>query len=457
MSSGAIHGFYTAHKLGGHIPWADLFQDVINLANVGFQATPTLAKRIERFQKNISMDEGLSSMYLTKDHLPIQPGTILTNKNLAKTMQIVADNGVDEFYKGSISKKIISFIQSKGGVMNATDLAEYKSIILNPLEGSYHRRRIISVPSPAGGAVAIQILNTLENYPFTIDIEHGTHNDAHIFVEALNFGFASRSLLEDPLVSFKRNITSCDMRLMDKAFSKTIYEHISLNSTKNDVNWYLDLVNGGDCKLDHGTSHINVIDSDGLCVSCTNTVNYIFGSFLMDPNTGILFNNEMDDFTIPNRTNRFGIPPGRANFVSPGARPMSSSIPLIVFERDNPKSMEYVIGGTGGSRIISSVLQTLLALLSSDKISVKRAVKSARIHSQLFGSLINRTDSIGSVHLEHDVSRNIKDQLEKSGHHIIKAPKDVYSSTVDVIKRHENGWMEAYADTRKLGAGCSGY
>lgn len=443
--------------MGGRIPWADLFQDVINLANTGFQATPTLAKRIERFQKNISMDEGLSSMYLTKDHLPIQSGAILTNKNLANTMKLVADNGVDEFYKGSISKKIISFIKSKGGIMNATDLAEYKSIILDPLEGSYHRRRILSVPSPAGGAVAIQILNTLENYPYTIDIEHGSHNDAHIFVEALNFGFASRSLLQDPLVSSKRNITACDMKLVDKEFSKTIYENISSNSTKNDVNRYLDLVNGGDCKLDQGTSHINVIDSDGLCVSCTNTINYMFGSFLMDPDTGILFNNEMDDFTIPNRTNRFDIPPGRANFISPGARPMSSSIPMIIFERDNPKSVEYVMGGTGGSRIISSVLQTLLTLLSSDKISVRKAVKSSRIHSQLFGTLANGTGSIGPVHLEHDVSKDIIHQLEKSGHSIIRAPKDVYSTTVDVIKRHKDGWMEAYADTRKLGAGCSGY
>jgi gamma-glutamyltranspeptidase/glutathione hydrolase/leukotriene-C4 hydrolase len=469
---GMIKGLEVAHNMGGKLKWKELFQDVINMARDGFIVPGELSRRVHKFQDKIRKDVGLNATYM-RHNQSIKVGTILKRENLANTFEILAKEGASAFYNGTLSDKIISFLKSKNSVITKDDLLKYTVQVNDPLEGKYLGRRIWTVPAPASGAIALQILGTIEHMRFNdkkhpiLDILHGA-NDAHLFVESCKFAFASRSLLEDP--GFPQNQTLLDLQkcLYNESFTKNLAEKIPSKETHTDLNWYIDIVKGSACKIDnHGTSHINVVDKNGMCVSCTTTVNYNFGSYLMDPDTGILFNNQMDDFSIPGRENTFGIPPGESNHIKAGARPMSSCNPMMIFEKESDERVEYILGGAGGSRIITSTIQVLQTLLHTDKRldllgswrdtrhkshhRLRDAISAPRIHAQLY-------NNSKEVSLEYKIPKSIQNQLVEAKHEITILEPDYYLSTVEAIRVHpKSRYIEASADCRKLGAWHSGY
>ncbi|KAM0684366.1 hypothetical protein MDAP_000134 [Mitosporidium daphniae] len=403
-----IKGFSEAHKRFGKLPWKDLFWPSIKLAREGFRVPSELAMRLKKFESVILNEEGLSKTY-TRNGSVYSEGEILKRGNLASTLELIAEQGADVFYHGQLAKTMVKNLRKAGAIISLKDLGSYNVVIRKPLEGFYRDRKVITAGIPASGSIVLQVLGILERFK----LNRNTVENIHILVEALKHGYASRSLLGDPVPPFK-----------EQTFPPEYY----------DVQF--------EEKDDHGTTHVSVLDEHGMAVSCTSTVNLEFGSKVLDHETGILFNNEMDDFSLSSFNNSFILPPNPHNFIGPRKRPASSSSPLIILGRNSSK-VEAVLGGAGGSRIISATIQTVINLFDY-KMNAEESVSHLRLYHQYKPDF---------VELEFGADTNIVKHLKSRGHivNILSAFK--YLSMVQLVYRNPvNGVIEAVSDPRKQGA-----
>lgn len=433
---GEIRGFAAAHAKYGRLPWARLFEPNIQLAKQGFPMTSKLHNMLVKFKDTLLRSEGMRDTYFNADGTPKQMGDRVVRPQLAATLREIADKGPDAFYTGRIADALIAAINAHHGNVSHVDFAEYRVRESEPIESEYRGYRVLTVGPPASGAVLIEALNILSG--FSLHNDNASRADsAHLTVEALKFAYASRMKLGDP---HHLDLTREVQRMLNPVHAAWLRSRISLRKT-HDPSFYTDAI---DAVHDHGTTHISVMDDRGMAVSVTSTVNLEFGAKIMDSVTGIILNNEMDDFSIPGQPNQFSLPASLSNYAGPGKRPVSSATPVIL-ERHG--RAEIIAGGTGGSRIISSTLLALLALIDYGQ-SPADAVRAPRFHHQLLPN---------NLIAESDVDPRVVESMLQRGHAVHVMKERLYFSSVQLIHRNPvTGIISAAADPRK-GGGADGY
>jgi gamma-glutamyltranspeptidase/glutathione hydrolase len=380
---GEVAGLYEAHKRFGTLPMAVLAAPAIKLAAEGFAVDGAMRVAIERQRANMKRFADLGRIYLPGGEGP-KDGAVIRQPQLAEALKAIAQKGPDVFYRGWMAEAIVALIKREGGVMSLEDLRSYKAVWREPLVGSYRNRTVVTMPPPSSGGVAIlSMLNVLEGFQLH-EYRHRSAAYLHLLAEAMKHAFADRAqFLGDP------DFVHVPVRkLTDKSYARWIRSRISSEKTHSPsfYGYYSYHAEKG------GTTHFSVIDRFGNAVACTQSVNTRFGSKLLEPRTGIVLNNEMDDFAIHAETgNVYGLIGNVANSLEPRKRPLSSMSPTIIL---NGRRAEIIAGGAGGPRIISATLQTILNVLDFH-MTVKAAVEAARIHHQWLPDRLNVESKIG--------------------------------------------------------------
>jgi gamma-glutamyltranspeptidase/glutathione hydrolase len=367
---GTVAGLELARAKYGTRPRAALMADAIRLARDGFVLdqgdADMLADAADEFRK-----DGPSAAIFLNRGQPWKPGQRLVQTDLARSLSLIAKGGTTAFYNGPIAAKIVAASKGGGGILATKDFATYKARELKPLECDYRGYHMISAPPPSsGGVVLCETFNILEGYPIG---ELGFHSAAgtHLLTEALRRAYHDRNLnLGDP--SF---VTVDTTHFIDKAYAAQLRQGIDPNKATPSAS--LGGIGGG--REGQNTTHFSIVDKDGNAVSLTYTLNDWFGAHVTAAGTGILLNDEMDDFSAkPGAPNMYGLVEGPNNAVAPGKRPLSSMTPTIV-TRDGQLAM--VVGTPGGSRIPSAVIETISNMIDFG-MTVTEAVDAPRIHHQ---------------------------------------------------------------------------
>ncbi|KAL1837719.1 hypothetical protein VTJ49DRAFT_3494 [Mycothermus thermophilus] len=429
---GDLKGLEYLHRKYGILPWKTLVMPAVRVARDGFEVTEDLVRYMANASANNNtflVDDPIWAEDFAPNGTLLQLGDTITRKRYADTLEKIANLGADEFYKGEIARSMVEFIQKMNGTMTLDDLAEYAVDVKPPLNVTYGDYRLFTTPAPSSGAVMLSIFKTMEQYP-PEDLKD-TNLTTHRFVEAMKFAYGGRLQLGDP--GFVKNITEYERLLFRNETAHDIYQRILDNQTQP-VEAYDPL--GLYLPDSHGTSHVVTADESGLTVTSTTTINLLFGAQIMTPDTGIILNNEMDDFSQPNRHNAFGFAPSPANYIAPRKRPLSSITPLLA-ENATDGRLVLATGAAGGSRIISATTQAAFHVLTRGE-ALHDAVAHPRLHHQLLPDVLLVEEGIDPA-VVHD--------LRAKGHEVQWMKPGL--SAVQAVMRRQNGRFEAVGETRQ--------
>jgi gamma-glutamyltranspeptidase/glutathione hydrolase len=367
---GSVSGLEFAREKYGTQTRATLLQPAIRLAKHGFVLDQGDIDILRTATDKFRQDPASAAIFL-KHGEPYQAGDKLVQKDLARTLQAISQQGADGFYHGKVAAAIVKSSRTGGGILTQVDLDRYSTRELAPVECDYRGYHVVSAPPPSSGGVVIcEMLNILEGYPLK-DLGFRSAQSVHYQIEAMRHAYVDRnSYLGDP--DFVSNPVS---HLTDKAYAA----HIRAVIDPDKAAVSQDLKPGVAPHEGSNTTHYSIADRWGNAVAVTYTLNDWFGSKITVPGTGVLLNNEMDDFTAkPGVPNLYGLVQGEANAIAPGKRPLSSMSPTIVSKDGLPV---MVLGTPGGSRIITAVLLTLLNTIDYG-MTVQEAIDAPRFHQQ---------------------------------------------------------------------------
>ncbi|KQP36244.1 gamma-glutamyltranspeptidase [Pseudorhodoferax sp. Leaf274] len=368
---GSVSGLEYAREKYGTQQRATLIAPSIKLARDGFVLEQGDIDLLATATADFRRDAPTADIFLNRGE-PFQSGQKLVQRDLAGTLQAISERGVDGFYKGPVGAAIVASSQAGKGIITQADLDQYKTRELKPVECNYRGYGIVSAPPPSSGGVVIcEVLNILEGYPLK-DLGWGAAQGVHYQIEAMRHAYVDRnSYLGDP--DFVKNPME---RLLSKDYAARIRAAIAPNQAASSRA----LKPGVAPHEGSNTTHYSITDKWGNAVSVTYTLNDWFGAKVTAAGTGVLLNNEMDDFTVKvGVPNLYGLVQGEANAIAPGKRPLSSMSPTIVTGKDGQPLM--VVGTPGGSRIITAVLHTILNVLDYG-MTVQEAVDAPRFHQQ---------------------------------------------------------------------------
>uniref|UniRef100_A0A803NTZ6 Glutathione hydrolase n=2 Tax=Cannabis sativa TaxID=3483 RepID=A0A803NTZ6_CANSA len=403
---GEIAGLHKAWLDHGRLEWKKLFQPAIKLAKDGFVISPLLGGKIINKAQMILNDPGLRQVFAPNGKL-VKAGDTCYNVKLGRSLEEIAELGPQAFYNGSIGEKLVKDVKEAGGILSMEDLRNYKVKTMDAMAADVMGYTVYGMPPPSSGTLGISlVMNILDSYESS-DAAKGDLG-VHRLIESLKHMLAIRMNLGDP--DFV-NIIKYENEMLSPDFAKQIKERIFDNTTFP-PEYYM---NRWSQLRDHGTSHFSIVDTDRNAVSMTTTVNFPFGGGVLSPSTGVVLNNEMDDFSTPTEIAPDKLPPAPANFIKPNKRPLSSMTPIIV-TKDN--QVVGVLGGSGGMDIISAVAQVFLNyfVLGMDPLA---AVQSPRIYHELIPNQVsyeNWTVICGN-HIE--LSEGTKLFLQERGHQIV--------------------------------------
>ena len=432
---GELRGLEHLHKKYGSLPWKQLVLPAVKVARYGFRVTEDLVRYMNSVTPNgdFLTDDPTWAIDFAPNGYRVKLNETITRKRYADTLEIIANKGPDAFYTGAIAKATIAALTKANGTMTLEDLKNYTVAIRKPSEINYRGYKLTGTSAPSGGIVALSTLNIVNGYedfgdPAAINLT------THRLDEAMRFAYGQRSELGDPL--YVDGLDEFQAAILSNETATEIRSKISDFRTLN-VSAYDP--NGFESLPTPGTSHIVAADKSGLAISVTTTINLLFGSQLMVPSTGIIMNDEMNDFSIPGSSNAFGYIPSPANFIRPGKRPLSSISPIIA---ETPDGKPYfVIGSAGGSRIITATIQNIHHVIDQD-MTAPEALTQPRLHDQL---------SPNQVSFEYAYDNSTVAFLASLGHNVTwVAPGQ---STAQGLRILPNGTFEAAGEPRQLNSG----
>lgn len=367
---GELAAFDFAVRHYGKKPLSDLILPAAEIAEKGFAVTESFAARLRGEVKDLARFEASRAIFLPNGE-PLQVGEVLRQPDLAATYRAIAEQGSDWFYRGPFAQAAGKWMQANGGIITAADFANYHLVLREPVTTTYRGKKIVSFPPPSSGGVhVVQMLNILERFKLA-KLDEATR--LHVIAEAMKLAFADRAYwLGDP------DYADVPRGLISKRYARSLANKIKRDrasevpSHGTPSNWERDL-------FKKHTTHFSVADEEGNWVAVTATINTSYGSKVVIPGTGVVMNNQMDDFSIqPGVRNAFGLVGAEANAVAPGKRPLSSMSPTIVFDGRKPI---IALGAAGGPKIISAVLQELIAMIDLG-MTPAEALAAPRIHHQ---------------------------------------------------------------------------
>tara|TARA_E500000331_G_scaffold117675_1_gene114853 strand:+ start:1883 stop:3574 length:1692 start_codon:yes stop_codon:yes gene_type:complete len=392
---GTVHGFWSVHQRFGSLPWADLIHPAIILAERGFVMSDYMAQTLNNYSEKMSYYDETRNIFLR--NYPNLKDSRLIQNDLAKTLKRIQKDGLNGFYSGETALLIAADMKENGGLITEQDLLDYRSIWRDPIKGTYRGRTIVTMPPPSSGGIhLIQMLNILENFELG-SYEHNSYQYVSLLSETMKYAYADRSeYLGDPDF-FEVPISKIIAKEYAKIISASIEELGVLPSSKINPGMYIN-------PESNETTHFSIADRFGNVISNTYTINSAFGSGVTIKGTGILMNNEMDDFSgQPGVPNQFGLLGGIANEIEPAKRPLSSMTPTIVFDNDEPF---LAIGSPGGSRIITAVLQIILNVIDFEQ-SLEEATDSKRVHHQWYPDDIDIEETYNQINELMDLGYKI--------------------------------------------------
>jgi len=425
---GELAGLYALHRRFGTRPWAEVVAPALKAARDGFPVGRLLNTRITQRKDLIAARPALARIYLTVDGEPLPVGHISKRPDLARTLDAVSREGPKAFYAGDVGARLAAAMRADGGLITLADLKGYAPKERPLVRAKVMGFEVLSMPPPSsGGAVLVQVLQALEG----VDLKALGHNSSaylHRLAEALKHGFADRArVMGDP--DF---VDVPIVQMLDPAAVRRIKSAFRPDSTLPRGAY------GGDYGVpeDGGTTHFSVVDARGNAVALTSTVNTSFGSAYVAGDTGVLLNNQMDDFVAkPGVANSFGLIGREANTIRPGKRPLSSMSPTIVL--DERGAVKLVVGASGGPTIITGTVQVLLDVMVFG-MDVRAAVESPRIHHQWVPELL---------FVSRELPRDVHEALRRRGHAVKPVGRFNAVQAIEV----GDGWQEGASDPAKMG------
>ena len=416
----------------GKFTLANLLQPAIDLARNGIIVTDDSADTLPDWHSRLARWPASEKIFSRPDGTSLREGDRLVQEDLARTLSAIANQGPSGFYQGPVAEKLVDAIGDAGGIMTLDDLKSYQPIVRVPMHGTYRGYDIVSMPEPSsGGVVLLEALNILEGFPMA-EMKQGSAPSLHLLIEAMKRAYADRAhYLGDPAF-----VKAPVATLISKDYAAKLRASIDPDHATpwNKVTPASPLHEGDN------TTHFSVVDDQGNAVSNTYTLNFSYGVGLVADGTGVLLNNELDDFTAaPGASNAYGLVGFAANLPGPGKRPLSSMSPTIVLKDGKPV---LVTGSPGGSRIISTVLQVIVNVLDY-RMDVEDAVAAPRLHQQWLPD---------DVRIERGFPEDVISALKARGHTIIAPLGQTSANSIAVTDRG----LEGAADPRTRGSAAVG-
>ncbi|KAI6203633.1 Gamma-glutamyltransferase [Aphelenchoides besseyi] len=439
---GELHGLYTAYENFGSkkVSWRSLIEPTIQLMEEGYPTSHALANVLRVYEQQILAEPTLRSHFVNPQTNQVYKAgeQITTRNNFIETLKTLANanDPIFEFYNGTMTEKMVNEFQHNGGIITLEDFRSYRSIIRSNESTIYSNLgngiHSCGPPPPSGAAVSMAILNLLRDV-----VGNSSENSAdsnveffHRFIEASKFAYAQRSALGD--IDFFPEAFGIAKNITSESWAAIIRKLITDEAHPDE--YY-----GGHFSFrpDHGTSHISIIDQFGNAVSVTSTINLFLGAQIASEATGVVWNDEMDDFSLPGHPNFFNITPSPSNYIVPKKRPQSSMAPLVIFSDRSDEVL--AIGAAGGSRIISGVAFAAHQILRFDR-NVKQAIDHPRLHNQL---IPNATE------VEINFLPFYLNELEQRGQTFVNASEITILTAVHKFQRDSKQFVQANSDYRK--------
>lgn len=432
---GTVAGLITALDNYGTMDLKTVMAPAIEMAEQGIVVTPDLYTSLQSAKERLQKWDSSKPVFFKDDgKTDYQIGDLFIQKDLAGSLKRIAEQGKDGFYQGDTAKAIAESVTAAGGLMTTEDLANYKAVIREPVMGNYRGYTIASMPPPSSGGIhIIEILNILENYRIG-EMGHNTAQTLHLMAEAMKLAYADRAeYLGDP------DFVDVPMKgLTSKDYAHSLYEQISPDKARPSS----EIKHGQPMPYESNqTTHFSVMDKNGNAISNTYTLNFSYGTGMVANGTGILLNNEMDDFSAkPGVPNGYGLIGGEANAVEGRKRPLSSMSPTLVFKNGQPI---LATGSPGGSRIITTTLQIIMNVIDH-KMNIAEATNAIRVHHQWLPD---------ELRIEKGLNQDTINLLEAKGQNVVE--KSAMGSTQSIM-HIDQGFFGA-SDPRTPSALTVGY
>ena len=432
---GTVAGMAMVLEKYGTISLERALQPAIQLAENGFPVDEYLRSSLIEAIATMQASPASMNIFFQSGGIPYEVGDILVQKDLARSLKLIAKEGAEAFYRGAIADAIVAEIEANGGLITKEDLAQYQPVIRKPVRGNYRGYDIYSMPPPSSGGIhLIEMLNLLEKFPIR-SLGQNTAQTIHLMAESMKLAYADRSkFLGDPdFVSVPVS------QLVSKRYANLLRPKINPEIATPSQK----ISPGNPYKLDESndTTHYSVIDKYGNAVANTYTLNFTYGTGITVPGTGILLNNEMDDFAAkPGVPNAYGLIGGEFNAIEPEKRMLSSMTPTIVIKDGEPF---LVTGSPGGSRIITTTLQVIMNVIDHE-MNIAEATNAVRVHHQWLPDVLE---------YEQGLNGDTINLLTQKGHKV--AVQDAMGGTQSVMS--VDGILSGASDPRRPGALTLGY
>ncbi|XP_050682110.1 glutathione hydrolase 1 proenzyme-like isoform X1 [Leptidea sinapis] len=438
---GELRGYGALYREYGRLPWRELVTPAAELCRRGHRVTEYMGRVLNTYSTIILAEPSLREVYVNPETGEVwKEGDLIREPTLGSTLDIIAEEGPEAIHNGTLTAPLVADIQGFGGIIREEDLRNYRVEWQDPIAVKVSEEHTLySVPLPGSGSVLAFIMNMLRGW-----VGPGSHvpTDSNLYwhraVETFKYAYAKRTGLGDPSRSnLPFSIPELERNLSTPEWAKSFRELVDDTRTYNDWHHYGALFEGAD---DHGTAHVVVVAPDGSAVSITSTINYIWGSQRRSKQLGIMLNNEMDDFAVPNKESVYGMPPSPANMIAPGLQPLSSMVPSIVLR--NNDTVDFVIGAAGGTKITTQVAMLIMhRIVEGDEFP--DIMQKPRLHHQLIPM---------EVEYEEAFNSEIIASLRARGHNTTgRGPTAGFAAVVGAA-RDGDGYFVPQTDRRRVGS-----